>query len=242
MSGAGRARLRSALGGISVLGVLSVASAVSVLGTRGLAHADGVAIAAPADLLDRPEADSQALDRLFASFRNVKNFHATFTEEKKLTLLVKPLKSDGTLYFDREHGLARHAKTPKVQKLRLTETSLTLWNGTTVEHVNLDQSRDLSALALSFPRILRGDRPGLAKTFAMKMQGTETAWWALTLAPTEDSLKRMLSGITIVGHGDSVQSVIVQEANGDRTRTLFTDVHKNVQRSASETEALFRLP
>lgn len=226
--------------------VLRSLSALGALLFVAHAQADAPAPAAPApqpaDLLAGPEADTGALDRLFASFQSVKNFDASFSEEKKLTLLVKPLRSEGMIYFERDHGLARHAKTPKEQKLRLTETSLTLWNGTTVEEVKLDQSRDLSALALSFPRILRGDRPGLSKTFAIKMQGSEGAWWALTLAPKEDSLRRMLRSITVVGLRDAVRSVTVLESNGDSTRTSFTDVHKNVTRSPAETEALFRLP
>lgn len=230
-------RTRQWSGPICALGLAFVVTLTTTI------HAEDAATAqVPTDLLDRPAADGATLDRLFASLRAVENFDAAFREEKKLTLLVKPLKSEGTIYFEREHGLARHARTPKVQKLRLTETSLTLWNGSRTEEVKLDQSRDLSALALSFPRLLRGDNKGLAVTFDIKMQGNEGGWWGLSLVPKDASLRRMLTRITVVGQRDTVQSVSVDEPNGDRTRTTFSDVHKNVARSASETEAIFRLP
>ena len=216
-----------------------------LVGAASLAHAGNEKSSTPpVDLLERSAADATTLDRLFASFRSVTNFEANFQEEKKLTLLVRPLRSEGTLYFDREHGLVRQTTTPasRVQKLRLTEASLTLWNGTVTEEVKLEQSKDLSALALSFPRILRGDHVGLGKTFSIKMQGSDASWWALTLGPKDDSLKRMLSHITVIGQGALVHSVGVYEANGDRTSTTFTDVRKNTTKTAAETEALFRLP
>lgn len=209
--------------------------------SSSIAHA-GASDSPPADLLSSAEADTATLDRVFASFRSVQNFEASFHEEKKLTLLAKPLRSEGVVYFERTRGLARHTKAPKPQKVLLTESTLKVWNGTTTEDVKLDQSRELSALALSFPRVLRGDRAGLANTFTLKLQGTDSGFWALTLVPKDASLLRMLNTITVVGERDGVRSITVVESNGDKSTTTFTDVRKNVTKPTADIEALFRLP
>jgi outer membrane lipoprotein-sorting protein len=162
-----------------------------------------------------------------------------FSEEKHVALLARPLKSSGTIVFDRDKGLVRAVVTPKPQTVVLTKTSLKIVKGKTVEEIPLDKSKDLKAFAMIFPTLLRGERAALEKSFDIGLYGSDADWWALTFAPKSDALKKFVKTVTVFGKKTDVVALRIVEASGDSTDTQLTDVRRNKDVPDTEIAAAF---
>jgi len=131
-----------------------------------------------------------SLDALFALLARSPGLFARFHEEKQIALLVLPIKSDGTLHFDRRHGLAKHTLSPRKQSVLLSGSALTMWDGSRTETVPLQSSAPLRALAEAFSLMLAADRAGLEKSFSLGFRSDGHAW-QLALVPTDPELKKL---------------------------------------------------
>lgn len=197
-----------------------------------------VALAEPAP----PASTSGALDSLFAAFGKSPGLYAKFREQKQIALLTSPLKSEGTLHFDRAHGLARHTRSPSNKSVLLTQTALSFWDGKKTESVALGSAPGLKAFADGFRMILAADRAGLEKNFEMKLTGDPNGKWQLDLVPRDPSLKKVVRGIELSGNKIEFSSLVVREANGDVTTTEFFAVDTAKKYSEAEAKDLFKVP
>lgn len=219
------------LGGILLAGCLAGASSASVASAETPAVAPALAPASSAEL-----------DVLFTALGKSPGLFAKFREQKRIALLSAPLKSEGTVHFDRTHGLAKHARTPSPKSVVLTPTALSMWDGKKVENVSLATAPGLRAFADGFRMILAADRPGLEKNFEMHFFGDPNAKWQLTLTPRDPGLKKAVSAIELSGSKIELSSLIVKEANGDVTTTEFYDLDTAKKYSEADAKNLFRVP
>ncbi|MBL0215435.1 MAG: hypothetical protein IPQ07_16310 [Myxococcales bacterium] len=111
-----------------------------------------------------------AIDPVLALLK-LDRFACKFTEEKHVALLARPLKSTGTIYFERDKGIARTTLTPKLAQVVLTRTTLRIRKDNKTEEIPLDKSKDLKAFALIFPTLLRGDRAGAREGVRPRARG-----------------------------------------------------------------------
>jgi len=162
----------------------------------------------------------------------------TFTEEKHVALLARPLKSNGTIVFDRTKGLSRTTLAPKKQQVVLTPTMLRMKSEGHTEDVPLDKSKDLRAFATVFPTLLRGDRKELEAAFELGAY-SDGDWWALTLTPRADSLKKLVKQVTVVGTKGELVALQITEASGDTTETKLAAIKKNGDVPDSEITTAF---
>jgi hypothetical protein len=195
---------------------------------------------APAAKADALAVDS--LDALFAVLGHSPGLYAKFHEEKQIALLVAPLKSDGTLHFDKIRGLARHTLSPQKQSILLASGTLTIWDGTKTETVSLKSSAPLRALAEAFSMMLAADRAGIERSFKPVFVAEGGGAWRLRLEPMSKELKSLVSGIDVAGQGAVVKSLRVAEASGDVSTTTFADVDTNKRYSEAEARAVFKVP
>ncbi|MSP26855.1 MAG: outer membrane lipoprotein carrier protein LolA [Myxococcales bacterium] len=216
--------------GLLVLGgVLSISSMGS-----GIARAETKATP------QAPKIDS--LDTLFAEFIRSPGLYARFHEEKQIALLVSPITNDGTIHFDKTHGLARHTTAPRRESVLLSRGALTLWDGQKTETIALRRSATLRALAEAFSLMLAADRAGLERNFTLSLQPRALGEWTLTLAPLAPDLRRMVVGIEVAGQGATPKMLRVREASGDVSTTTFTDVDPNRRYSQEQAAAIFKVP
>ena len=213
---------------------------VALFGAASLASAQTPAAAPPPAAL--APASSAELDVLFAALGKSPGLLAKFREQKRIALLAAPLKSEGTVHFDRTHGLAKHGRTPSSKSVLLTSTSLSMWDGKKVENVSLATAPGLKAFADGFRMILAADRPGLEKSFEMHFFGDPNARWQLTLTPRDAGLKKAVSAIELAGTKIELSSLVVKEANGDVTTTEFFDLNTAKKYSEAEAKDIFRVP
>lgn len=195
----------------------------------------------PATLIAGKPVHGTALDLVFANFK-LDRMSATFAEEKTIALLAKPLTSTGTIYFDRDKGIAKLTLTPRKQAAVLTATSLKIRKGKRTEDIPLAKSKDLKALVLVFPTLLRGEREQLEGAFTIGMYGSEDAWWALELAPKSASLRKLVRKVVVFGNKSAVVALEITEASGDVTRTRLTAILKNGDVPDAEIATAFGAP
>lgn len=172
----------------------------------------------------------------------VERLSCKFSEEKRVALLARPLKSTGTIYFARDKGIARTVITPRAQQVVLTKTTLKIRTEKKTEEIPLDKSKDLKAFALIFPTLLRGERAELEKSFEIAMYGSEKDWWALQFSPKTDSLKKLVKRVVVYGKKLDAHSLQVVEANGDTTNTRLTDIVRDKGVPDSEIATAFGAP
>lgn len=192
----------------------------------------------PSTLFAGAPAHGAKLDPVFKLLEQ-QRMAATFTEQKHVALLARPLTSSGTIVFDRDKGIVRAVVKPKPQTVILTRTSLKLIKGKTVEEIPLDKSKDLKAFALIFPTLLRGERAALEKSFDIGLYGSEGDWWALTFAPKSAALKKFVTTVTVIGKTTDAVALRIVEASGDSTETQLSDVRRNKDVTDTEIAAAF---
>lgn len=162
-----------------------------------------------------------------------------FAEEKQVALLKRPLRSSGTIVFDRQKGIARHTAKPRPSQAVVTRTTLRLTRGKRVEEISLDKSKELRAFALVFPALLRGDRDELERSFELVALGSAKGRWALRLTPRGAALRKLVRRVLVVGKGATLHLLEVEEASGDRSRTWLTEQRAGAEVSGEELAAAF---
>lgn len=195
------------------------------------------ASAPPAKLLRGPPAHGAATDPVLAHVR-LDRMSCTFTEEKHVALLARPLKSNGTIVFDRTKGISRITLAPKPQQVVLTPTTLRMKSAGRTEEVPLDKSKDLRAFATVFPALLRGDRKELEAAFELAAY-RDADWWALTLTPKAASLQQLVKQVTVIGNKSELVSLQISEASGDTTETKLVGIKQNGGVPDAEITAAF---
>jgi hypothetical protein len=203
------------------------ASAIALLvslGTGSVAYGDD-APACPT----RTSRPAGAAAPLFEMLRvdGLERLRASFSEEKHIALLARPLRSTGTLYFERTRGMARLTQTPAAERVVLSTTTLRIEKGGRVEEVPVDKSKTLRGFALILPAILRGDRASLEATFDLELDGVAKGDWSLTLLPKDPALCGLLRQVVVTGKGAEVKALRVEEASGDTTETRLSGIARN---------------
>jgi hypothetical protein len=219
--------------------VLAIGLALGLaIGLASPAHADDAPIA---KLVTGTPARGAALDPVLARL-SFDRMRCKFSEAKHVALLAKPLRSSGTIVFDRGRGLARITSAPKPSRAVLTARSLRLTTEQRTEDIPLDKMRDLKAFALIFPSLLRGDRAELERSFELGLYGDVKASWAVSLVPRAEALRKLVRQVVIVGRGDALVAFQVSEASGDTTDTELSEVVTNARIPDAEIATAFGAP
>jgi Outer membrane lipoprotein carrier protein LolA-like len=195
------------------------------LGTGSAGYGDE----APSGCPKRTPHPAGTVEPLFELLRidGLKRLRADFSEEKRIALLARPLRTTGTLYFERTRGMARLTRTPAPERVVLSPTTLRIEKAGKVEEVPLDKSKTLRGFALTFPSLLRGDRAALETTFDLELDGVAKGDWSLTLLPKDAALCGLLRRVVVTGKGAEVKALRVEEASGDTTETRLSGVARN---------------
>jgi outer membrane lipoprotein-sorting protein len=196
-------------------------------------------LVSPGESAPSPLAEgTKTLDGLLEAFRKSPGVSARFTEEKHISLLKKPLKSEGALYFMAPDKLARHTEKPKRSVILLEGNDLRISDGKGVRTVDLAKNAAVAALVRSFVHLLRGDRAVLEKDF--KVDFTDRGGsWLLELTPKTAPLSNLVTAIRVTGQGLVLSDMTVAEPNGDSTVTRFSEVNTARRFTEAEKKQLF---
>jgi hypothetical protein len=163
-----------------------------------------------------PSSSSETLDRLMNLLAQRKHGHVTFVEEHFLAVLDRPVESSGELFYDAPDRLEKQTLKPKPESLVLEHGVITAHRGRRTYTLNLSDYPQIVPLIDSIRATLAGDRAALERIFKVTLEG-DLEHWKLLLAPTDATVAKSVKQIRIEGARDAIQSVEIQQADGDRS-------------------------
>jgi hypothetical protein len=163
-----------------------------------------------------------ALVRILAAHKGL-GFSTAFTEEKRMTVLRKPLTSSGHLLFIPTRGLYRHLQQPFVQEMLITPEAIhqRQANDRTTA-LPLDTLPGAKAFVEAFLALFSGSWDALLTHFEVYF-AQDTSQWHLGLKPTNAAMAQMIACLVLEGKETQLGALWMQERNGDVTYDRFLD-------------------
>lgn len=156
------------------------------------------------------------LGQLMQTLAQNKSGRATFVEKKYLALLDKPVESSGELYYTAPDRLEKRTLLPKPEALVLDQGRLLVEQGKRRYQLALADYPEIAAFVESIRGTLAGDRQALERVYRIELDGTNERW-QLMLQPREAKMSAVVSRIRISGVRNDVQTIEIQQADGDRS-------------------------
>jgi hypothetical protein len=171
--------------------------------------------AANAQALQLPE-----LMRVLAVHKFAK---ATFVERKFISILDKPVDSAGELSFTAPDRLEKRTLSPRVESLVLEGDRLTIESAGKKMVISLQAHPEAAAFVESIRGTLAGDLGALEKFYSVELSGG-IEHWKLQLVPKQPEMLRIVSRIRFEGSQSAVNSIVFEQADGDRSEMQVTPV------------------
>ena len=143
---------------------------------------------------------------------------ASFAEEKTLSALNTPLRSQGSLEYRKPDHLEKITTAPAHESLVVDGNRLVVESGSDAPHVvELDGQPEVRTLVDTIRGALSGDLALLRRSYDVSGTGT-LADWHILLRPRDGAVARLVTEVRLAGGADlrSIESVA---PNGD-TDTL----------------------
>jgi len=183
-----------------------------------------------------------SLATLFERLGRVEGLRARYREQKRITLLKQPLRSEGVIWFARPDLLLRSTEQPEPSTLLIEGTKLELADASGTRRIDTQASPVLRQFVLSFVYVLSGDQAALAGIYVLRFERVASGGWRLLLTPKQAELARVVKQIEVFGKGASVERMVLDEAQGDSTTMEFFEVDLGQRFDAAARQRIFRLP
>jgi outer membrane lipoprotein-sorting protein len=92
---------------------------------------------------------------------------ASFVEEKKISMLKQPLRSEGTVLFSSPGLLLRNTTRPELSTMLLDGDVLRISDASGARMISLGESPIVRHFVLTFVYVLRGDRRALEQLYTL---------------------------------------------------------------------------
>lgn len=169
-------------------------------------------------------ADDWQLPQLMHILAQNQSGKATFVEKKFFGIIDRPITSSGDLSFTAPDKLVKRTLTPKPELLILNGDTLTIDQpGKSRMTVSLQEHPEVSAFIESIRGTLAGDRTALEKLYTLKLTGSSSQWH-LVLTPKQKRLSNIFSRIRIGGSGADVNSIDLDQSDGDHSEMVITKI------------------
>jgi Outer membrane lipoprotein carrier protein LolA-like len=166
------------------------------------------------------------LDRLMATLAQSKSGRARFIETKYLAIAAQPVESSGELVFVAPDHLEQRTTRPKPEDLVVDGDKLTVDRNNHKYTLALANYPQLAAFIESIRGTLSGNRYALEQVYKVTVTGHGDDW-SMTLVPIESQMLKVVSMITLAGTRDNLQSVTINQADGDHSVMKLQKVSAN---------------
>lgn len=189
---------------------------IVALGIAGVAPAWGAQSAGQGTSAD-------SLEALLGDQGQVDHLEGRFEQSKYIADLETTLDSSGRFRFDAEQGLQWQILEPVPTQLRITPTEIIEeQDGEEVMRMDVDEQPMTRAISEVFFAIFGGDWDKLTERFRVESLAADSGWH-FRLDPRGELLKSYLDTIELQGT-DYLETLILSESNGDRTRIQLSNV------------------
>jgi hypothetical protein len=161
-----------------------------------------------------------------------------FDQTKQLAGLKNPLRSSGRFCVVADKGVLWRSLQPFANTLRLTRDEIVQWHGERVTlRLNAQQEPTLRLINSILFAVLAGDLGQLEKHFDVDGVVGDGVW-SVKLKARDAGVAKVIGAIVLDG-GAYVKNVAIDEANGDRTRIVFSAIQTGAQAMTGDEAALF---
>lgn len=161
-----------------------------------------------------------------------------FEQSKQLTGIKKPLLSNGRFCVAQGKGVLWRTLQPFPGTLKLTRDEIVQMQGERVAaRIDAKQEPTVRTINSVLFSLLAGDFSQLETLFEVDgvAQGDK---WSVNLKAREAGLAKVIAGVALEG-GAYVKNITLNEANGDRTYIVFSDMKTGEAAMTPEEAALF---
>ena len=163
---------------------------------------------------------SWGLEQLMQALARNTSARATFTEQKFIALLDKPVLSSGELFYTAPDRLEKRTLKPRPESLLIEGGNLTVERGKRRMVLRLQEHPELVAFTESIRGTLAGDTIALKRIYNLDLEGSEEHW-TLTLRPIETKMLDVVQRIRIAGSRAEVKSIEIEQTDKDRSVMLI---------------------
>ena len=179
-----------------------------------------------------------ALVHILAAHKDL-GFSTAFIEEKRMTVLRKPLTSSGYLLFIPTHGLYRHLQKPFEQEMLITpEVIHQRQANDRTTALSLDTLPGAKAFVGAFLALFSGSWDSLLTHFEVYFAQNK-AQWQLGLKPTNEAMAKMITCLVLEGTQTHLGALWMQESHGDVTYDRFLDAQMVPETQWAEYQSQF---
>jgi len=178
------------------------------------------AVSAGPTRADSPMALADLMHALAA--RTTSNAH--FVERRYLKMLSEPLKSSGTLTYVAPDRLEKVTLWPRPQRMTVDGDRLSIAPGPdgNPKTLSLATQPEVDAFVEAIRGTLAGDLPALERFYTVGLVGNWSDW-ALRLEPKAAAARKLLASVLLKGQAAGVQTIDIEETDGDRTEMIILD-------------------
>lgn len=160
------------------------------------------------------------LEQLMQSLARNTSGRATFTEQKFIALLDKPVLSSGELLYTAPDRLEKRTLKPKPETMVLDHDTVTVERGKRQYVLRVKDYPELGVFVESIRGTLAGDRASLERLYQLTLDGSE-ARWTLVLRPLNPKMLAVVQRITMQGERAELRSIEMEQADKDRSVMLI---------------------
>ena len=161
-----------------------------------------------------------------------------FDQTKQLAGLKNPLRSNGRFCVVADKGVLWRSLQPFANTLRLTRDEIVQWQGERLAmRLNAKQEPTVRIINSLLFSVLAGDLGQLEKHFDVDGSVSDGVW-SVKLKARDAGVAKVIGAIALDGAA-YVKNIAIDEANGDRTRIVFSALQTGAQAMTSEEAALF---
>lgn len=160
-----------------------------------------------------------------------------FDQTKRLAGMTKPLASSGRFCVVAGKGVLWRTLKPFPNTLRLTRDEIVHYQGDRVA-MRLDAKQEPTVRMINSVlfSLLAGDLAQLESLF--EVEGSADTTWKVSLKAREPALAKAIGAISLDG-GAYVKNIHIDEASGDRTDIVFSEIKSGDGAMSKEEAALF---
>lgn len=188
--------------------------------------------------LGLPRAGAAQVEKIHELLAKPKILCGRFDQTKELAGLKKPLLSNGRFCVVADKGVLWRNLQPFPNTVRLTRDEIIQMQGGRVTmRLNAKQEPTVRLMNSVLFSLLAGDLGQLEKLFAVEGNVNQGSW-SVKLKAREPGLAKAIGAISLDG-GAYVTHIAIDEANGDRTRIVFSAIQTGDGAMSNDEAALF---
>jgi len=164
-------------------------------------------------------AQAMSVGRLQRALQDAPHTEVRFTELRESRWLAAPIESSGIMRSNAT-VLEKQVEQPRRETWRILgdRMQMSVPGSDTVKEIPLDKAPAAAALAYTLRSVMAGNLEALDKDFELALSGDERDW-TLRLTPRDQDVARQLKQVNLQGAGRRLSTIIILEAQGDRTTT-----------------------